>query len=118
MNPSQLVSISLFTMALVLTLSVLSERWRGTNPALKEAFSLQNDEIVQSIVKANEPIPSDADAVTAHQTLLRYIRNDFSKGIKFVMALKTAFFEPSTKLNPDLDVRRLLDNYISPLQAV
>jgi len=118
MHLSQLVSIGLFTVALVLTVSVFSERWRGTNPALKEAFDVQDDPLVQTIMKANEPIPSDDEAVKAHQTLLRYIRNDFSKGIKFVSALRIQFFEPNTTLKSDLDVRRLLDNYISPLQAV
>ena len=118
MNLSQLVSIGLFTMALVFTVSIYAERWRGTNPAVKEAFALQDDELVQSVMKANEPIPSDADAVNAHQTLLRYIRNDYSKGLKFVLALRDSFFGPQVLIKKDLDVRRLMDNYISPLQSV
>ncbi len=77
-----------------------------------------SDKVIEMIAKNNEPIPTDQDAVEAHQTLLRYIRNDFPKGVKFVMDLRDRFFEPTAGIRHDLDIRTLLDNYHSPLQRL
>jgi hypothetical protein len=95
------------------------DRIQGTNRVIHEAFEIKIDEIdVAKMVQANERAPTDTEAVEAHQTLLRYARNDFSKGIKFVMDLGKRFFGENVTLRPDLDVRRLMDNYSSPLQVV
>ena len=120
MNPSKLISIALFTMVTVITVYAWSDRLRGTNAAIHEAFEnpdILNDETMNKLIKANEPIPTDQDAIAAHQTLLRYIRNDFNKGIKFVMDIGTRFYGDNLTLRDDLDVRRLMDNYSSPLQV-
>ncbi len=74
-----------------------------------------SDKVIDMISKNNEPVPTDLDAVQAHQTLLRYIRNDFSKGVKFVMDFRDRFFG-SVPIRNDLDIRTLLDNYQNPLQ--
>ena len=119
MKPSQLISIALFTMAVVLTVYAWSDRLRRSNAILNEAFDIQiNDADIARLQKANEPVPTDAEAVKAHQTLLRYIRNDFHKGIKFVTDLGKRFFGDQVPLRDDLDVRKLMDNYSSPLQVV
>ena len=119
MNLGKLIMIGLFTMAVVLTVYGWMDRIKGTNPAIKEAFEVQlKDEDIAKISKAYEPVPTDTDAVEAHQTLLRYSRNDFSKGVKFVMDLGKRFFGENITLRPDLDVRRLMDNYNNPLQGI
>lgn len=123
MNPSKLISIGLFTIALVLTLYAWSDRITGRNKAIEEAFANPDkdplsDTNIQALIKGSEPEPTDADAIAAHQTLLRYIRNDFKKGIYFVIDLRNRFFGDNVQLRDDLDVRRLMDNYISPLQGI
>lgn len=123
MHPSKLISIGLFTAALVLTVYAWSDRISGGNKAMEEAFANPggdplDDAAIQSLIKGNEPEPTDADAIAAHQTLLRYIRNDFTKGVRFVIDLRNRFFGSSVELRDDLDVRRLMDNYISPLQGI
>ena len=119
MKPSQLISIGLFTMAIVITVYAWSDRLRGSSAAINEAFTdtVVSDELIAKLQQANEPVPTDKDAVAAHQTLLRYIRNDFPKGIKFVNDFGTRFYGENTPLRSDLDVRRLMDNYSSPLQV-
>ena len=111
--------IGLFTCAVVLTLYGWMDRIKGGNRVINEAFEVKIDDIdIAKLANANEPVPTDMDAVQAHQTLLRYARNDFSKGIKFVMDLGKRFFGETVTLRPDLDVRRLMDNYSSPLQVI
>jgi hypothetical protein len=119
MNPGKLIMIGLFTGAVVLTLYGWMDRIKGTNRVINEAFELQiSDADLAKLSQANEPVPTDMDAVKAHQTLLRYARNDFSKGIKFVMDFGKRFFGENMSLRPDLDVRKLMDNYSNPLQVV
>lgn len=118
MNIAQLISVSLFTMALVITVYGWMDRLNHTNPAINEAFendAMLDDATIQKLQAMNEPVPTDADAVTAHQTLLRYMRNDFSKGIRFAQDFGKRFYGDSIPFRKDLDTRRLMDNYRSPL---
>lgn len=80
-----------------------------------EEQNIVSDKTINNIIQSNEPVPTDADAIQAHQTLLRYIRNDFSRGIRFVDDLGKRFYGDKIPLRPDLDVRKLMDNYQSPL---
>jgi hypothetical protein len=120
MKTGELISIGLFTVALVWTVYAWYDRVGGGNRRINEAFAneMDIDAVVKKAAEMNEPVPTDADAVAAHQTLLRYIRNDFSKGIKFVMDLGRRFYGDDLPLRSDLDVRRLMDNYSSPLQIL
>ena len=119
MKAIQLVSIGLFTVATVFTLYVIIDRLKKGNPAVNEAFvgaAVLDDATIAKLQTANEPVPTDAEAVTAHQTLLRYMRNDFSKGIRFAQDLGKRFFGDNIPFRQDLDTRKLMDNYRSPLQ--
>jgi hypothetical protein len=126
MDLKSLLSIGIFTILTVLT--ILSWREYLGSPRAKEGFadvgaidtrnSVMSDQIVQMLTKQNEPVPTDLEAVKAHQTLLRYIRNNYQKGVKFVLDLGDRFFENPYTFRHDLDVRTLLDNYQSPLQRV
>jgi len=111
----ELVSIGLFTMACVLSVYYWLDKMRGTKTTEGFETNVLSDKTIQSLIQANEPVPTDADANAAYQTLLRYIRNDFSKGIKFVRDFGNRFFGDNTPLRADLDVRTLMDNYSSPL---
>jgi hypothetical protein len=119
MKSVQLISIALFTVAVVLTAYGWMDRLKSTNPKINEAFDNQvmlDDASIAKLQKANEPVPTDAEAVTAHQTLLRYMRNDFTKGIRFAQDFGTRFYGDNLPFRKDLDTRTLMDNYRSPLQ--
>lgn len=122
MYSSQLISISLFTIAVVITLYSWMDRISGKNAIVKEAFTepheILNSDVLQALTKTNESVPTDKEAIQAHQTLLRYIRNDFNKGIKFVMDFGNRFYGPKLPLKENLRVDTLMDNYTSPLQGV
>lgn len=115
---NDIVSISLFTMVTLITVYAWMDRLGKRSHVINEAFEdvQVDDKLINKIMKANEPQPTDADAVSAHQTLLRYIRNDFSKGIYFVDDFRRRFFGENIRLRTDLDVQKLMDNYSSPLQ--
>ena len=118
MYTSHLLSIAFCTIATVFTVYIWMDRWTGSNRKVNEAFtSLTDDPTIQTLIQANEPSPSDAEAVKAHQTLLRFIRNDYGKGVRIVLDLGKRFFGENVPIRQDLDVRRLLDNYMSPLQG-
>lgn len=123
MQPVRLLAIGLFTVATVLAYCTWSDYIARRTPASAaaegfEAKPLLSDAEIARLSRANEPVPSDADAVAAHQTLLRYIRNDYEKGRHFVYDMGQRFFGPAVQVRDDLDVRTLLDNYSSPLQRV
>jgi hypothetical protein len=80
--------------------------------------SALSDEVIKMIAANNEPVVSKEEAVIAHQTLLRFIRDDYAQGVKFVIDFRNRFMEPGSVIRTDIDVRRLLDNYQSPLQRL
>ena len=113
MQLSQIVPVAIFTFALTLTVYVWLDRFKK-----KEGFSdVSLDPATISAIKASiNNNPTDDDAIKAHQTLLRYIKHDFGKGVKFVMDFGKRFFDKPT-LREDLDVKTLMNNYSSPLQG-
>jgi hypothetical protein len=121
MEIKQLVSIALFTCATVLTFLSWSEyigSKRSREGFVSGSEDILSNEVLQMISKTNEPVPTDLDAVQAHQTLLRYIRNDVVKGSKFIADFRDRFFGSGVPLRRDIDVRTIMDNYQSPLQRV
>jgi hypothetical protein len=117
MRTETLVGIGIFTFAMVLTIyawvDVLTKR-----TVQKEGFTnpdLVSNEVINQLITANEPVPTETEAIKAHQTLLRYIRNDFSKGIKFVMDFGKRFYGDNLPLRPDLDPRTLMVGYVPPI---
>jgi len=119
MTPDKLIMIALFTGAIVITVYGWMDRLRGSNAAINEAFdTLITTEDVAKISGAMEPPPTDLEAVKAHQTLLKYIKNDFNKGVKFVMDFGKRFYGDNLKMRADLDVSKLMDKYTNPLQSL
>jgi hypothetical protein len=121
MRLEQLIGIGLFVVALVLTVYTWRDRMLGYKASRhQEGFSgdILDDSTIAMISDANEPVPTDQDAIEAHQTLLRYIRNDFGKGIHFARDFGTRFFGNNLPFREDLDIRKLMDNYQNPLQRL
>jgi hypothetical protein len=73
---------------------------------------------LQSLRDAANPTPSDADAIQAHKTLLKYIQNDYKKGVYFVLNIANQFFGPGLMIRKDMDPSTILANYVNPLQGV
>ena len=118
MKITELVSISLFTMALVITVYAWSDRITGRNAAITEAFATEmNPETASMLNDLTATTPTDTDAVNAHKVLLRYIQADWKKGIMFVMDFGKRFYGDDLPLRDNLDPRNLMDNYRSPLQG-
>jgi hypothetical protein len=113
-----LVGIAGFVFASVITIYYWMDRLTGAPSLFAEAFT--NPGLSQSdlnrIQAAIQTAPTDDDAIAAHQTLLRYISNDFNKGIKFVIDFGERFYGPNLPLRSDLDTRKLMDTYRNPLQ--
>lgn len=121
MEIKQLISIALFTCATVLTFLSWSEyagSKRSHEGFVSGSQDILSNDVLKMISNANEPVPTDLEAVQAHQTLLRYIRNDVRKGSKFIADFRDRFFGADVPLRRDIDVRTLMDNYQSPLQRV
>ncbi len=120
-----LVSIGICTVLTVLTILF----WRDylLSPRSKEGFttasdmmknSALSDQVIQMIAKNNEPVVSADAANEAYQTVLRFIGQDYSQGVKFVMDFRDRFMKEGSQIRTDIDVRHLLDNYHSPLQRL
>jgi hypothetical protein len=121
MKPEQLIGIGLFTVALVLTVYTWIDRIQeGREKRNIEGFSgdIIGKATLDMITKAVYVPPTDAEAEAAHAVLLRYIQHDFGKGIKFARDFGDRFFGTDLPFREDLDIRKLMDNYQSPLQRV
>jgi hypothetical protein len=120
MNLETLIGVGLFTFALVITVYSWQEYLQSNR--VKEGFTsapdIVSDEMLQQISAANDPKPTQEQAEQAYQTLLRFIRDDFTTGIKYVMDFRERFYGDKTELREDLDVSKLLENYRTPLQRL
>jgi len=119
-------------MALVWTAYGAVDRWnaittgaittgamRATEPhATKESFD--NPGINQATLQALQlqQNPTDADAVQAHKTLLRYTQNNYPKGVSIILNIAHQFFGPGLSVRKDLDPSTLLANYTNPLVGI
>jgi hypothetical protein len=112
-----LVGIAGLVFVSVITVYFWIDRWFGVRSPVSEAFE---NELTQGelnrLATQFATAPTDEDAVKAHQLLLRYISNDFNKGVKFVIDFGERFYGDNLPLRSDLDTRKLMDNYRSPLQ--
>ena len=85
---------------------------------IKEQF--ENPGINQETLRALQlqQNPTDADAVQAHKTLLRYTQDNYPKGISIILNISRQFFGPGLSVRKDLDPATLLGNYTNPLVGV
>ena len=120
MRATQLISIGLFTAAVVLTVYAWSDRVRHST----EGFQNQSSNPL-NLPTSSEPVPAmvpqnptDADAIAAHKLLLKYTSQNLAKGLRFMMAIGHMFFKDPITLRTDIDPANLMNNYVSPLQVV
>lgn len=125
MHVIQLISIGLFTAAVVLTIYAWMDRVRYSQRYFKttETFQNQSDPLavpepigdVPAFVNQN---PTDADAIAAHKLLLKYTSQNVPNGLRFMKSIGKTFFEQPIDLRTDIDPANLMNNYVSPLQVV
>jgi hypothetical protein len=121
MHASQLISIGLFTAAVVLTIYAWTDRIKHSSRYMTEAFDNPSDPLVAPTAKSiYEPVvpenPTDTDAIVAHKTLLRYTSQNLQNGLRFMLAISKQFFVQPANLRTDLNPSTLMNNYMSPLQ--
>jgi len=124
MHATQLISIGLFTAAVVLTVYAWMDRVRYSNRYYKSTENFQNppnplavatpDTVNVSLPKE----PTNADAVAAHRTLLTYTSKNVANGLRFIKAIGDTFFVQPAVLRTDINPATLMNNYVSPLQKV
>ncbi len=123
MKIAELLSIGLFTMAVVITVMAWNDRLAGTNAAINEAFvdsgkmKDMDKESLQKLEKLTSGV-SEEEAGEAYEKVLQFIKKDFARGALFVEDITRRFYGNAAPRNfrEDLDVARLLDNYRNPLQ--
>jgi len=124
MHATQLISIGLFTGAVVLTIYAWMDRVRYSKRYFKGVESFANPPNPLSIPNVDvSPIPfpsdpTDADALAAYKTLLTYTSQNVAKGLRFMKAVGNTFFVQPVQLRTDIDPANLMNNYVSPLQVV
>jgi hypothetical protein len=125
MNIAELLSIGLFTIAVVITVMAWNDRLGGTNAAINEAFegsSKMKDmdkESLQQLEKLTSGV-SEEEASAAYETVLQFIKKDFARGAILVQDMTRRFYGNAAPQNfrEDLNVSALMDNYSNPLQRV
>lgn len=125
MHATHLISIGLFTAAVVLTIYAWMDRVRYSRRYFKTTESFENPADPLSLP---EPVggvpgfvsqdPSDAEALAAHRTLIMYTSKNVAKGLRFMTSIGKTFFEQPVKIRTDIDPATLMNNYVSPLQIV
>ena len=125
MHATHLISIGLFTAAVVLTIYAWMDRVRYSQRYFKTTESFANPEDPLSLP---EPVggmpalvsndPSDAEALAAHRTLIMYTSKNVAKGLRFMKSIGKTFFEQPVTLRTDINPATLMNNYMSPLQIV
>jgi hypothetical protein len=125
MHVIQLISIGLFTAAVVLTIYAWMDRVRYSNRYFKttETFANPPDPLavsepigtVPALVSQN---PTNADAIAAHRLLLQYTSKNVANGLRFIKSIGNTFFKQPLDLRTDIDPANLMNNYVSPLQVV
>ena len=76
------------------------------------------NQIVGSANLSPENPPSDTEAAKIYHSLLLYIKNDYTKGLKFVYDLNTRIYGQAERIPGDFDPRKILDNYVNPLTGM
>ena len=116
MRTSELISIGLFTAALVLSVYALRDRLRASIST--EGFENPTTVTINTPIDQVPDKPTDADATLAHKTLLVYTSQNLENGIRFLTAIGEQFFEPPFAIRTDINPATLMNNYINPLQKI
>ena len=114
--------LPIFVMAGVFAFRSAMDRWTAAEGFASPTTDVPTTDIpadkLQSLRDAANPTPTDADAIQAHKTLLKYIQNDYKKGVYFVLNIANQFFGPGLMIRKDMDPSTILANYVNPLQGI
>ena len=103
MKTETLIGISIFTILSVWTVYTWMDRWHVVSA---ERFTPDIDKLIA----ATSDAPKNQDIIVAYQTILKYIKTDFSKGLVIVNDFKSRFFPPSTDLKDGFDPAHIMDD--------
>jgi len=65
---------------------------------------------IDKLIAATSDSPKNQDIILAYQTILKYIKSDFSKGLVIVNDFKSRFFSPSTDFKDGFDPAHIMDD--------
>jgi hypothetical protein len=65
---------------------------------------------VDALITATSGTPKNQDIILAYQTILKYIKTDFSKGIIIVNDFKSRFFPANTSFKDNFDPAHIQDD--------
>jgi hypothetical protein len=103
MKTGTLIGISIFTILSVWTIYTWMDRWQVVST---EGFTPDIDKLMA----ASSGTPKNQDIIIAYQTILKYIKSDFSKGIFVVNDFKSRFFPPNTPFKDDFDPAHIMED--------
>jgi len=103
MKTETLIGISIFTILSVWTVYSWMDRWQTVHT---EGFTPDIDKLIA----ATSDSPKNQDIILAYQTILKYIKSDFSKGLVIVNDFKSRFFSPSTDFKDGFDPAHIMDD--------
>jgi len=103
MKTETLVGISIFTILSVWTVYSWMDRWQMVST---EGFAPDIDKLIA----ATSDTPKNQDIILAYQTILKYIKSDFSKGLVIVNDFKSRFFPPNTPFKDDFNPDHIMND--------
>jgi len=107
MKIGTLIGISIFTILSVWTVYSWMDRWEAVVAPVKptEGFNSNMD----SLMAATTSKPTNKDIIAAYQTVLKYIKSDFSKGIIVVNDFRNRFFPSNTPFKDKFDPAKIME---------
>ena len=108
MKIETLVGISIFTILSVWTVYSWMDRWEAVVAPVKQTEGF--DPSIDTLVAATSDKPNNKDVTLAYQTVLKYIKSDFSKGIVVVNDFRNRFFPSNTPFKDTFDPAKIMDD--------
>jgi hypothetical protein len=101
MKAETLVGISIFTILTVWTIYSWMDRWTAVSTIMDTREGFTPD--INALIAASSSTPKKEDIIIAYQSVLNYIKADFSKGILIVKDFQNRFFPPGIPLKDGFD---------------
>jgi hypothetical protein len=108
MKIGTLIGISIFTILSVWTVYSWMDRWEAVVAPVKQTEGF--DPSIDALVAATSDKPNNKDVTLAYQTVLKYIKSDFSKGIVVVNDFRNRFFPSNTPFKDTFDPSKIMDD--------
>ena len=111
MHTETLIGISFFTILSVWTVYSWMDRWEAVSVTKMEGFAPNID----ALIAASSDKPNNKDILLAYQTILKYIKSDFSKGLVIVNDFRDKFFPSNTPFKDGFDPTKITDGPVLQL---